>query len=236
MFVDWHLERLFSGLKTLGFELPTYFAPAYLLDSVTKLCKKNSHTNARIRITIIRGNGGLYDPENNFPNCIIQSWSLAEPNYQFNENGLVTGIYRQARKGIDDFSNIKSNNYLPYAMAASHAKKQHWNDAVLLNTSDTICDSTIANIFIVKDEQIITCPLHDGCIAGIMRRYLLESLPGLGFICMEQTLQPADLLKADEMFLTNAIRGIQWVKSCEESNFNNRISSSIFNKLLKKMD
>jgi len=231
---DWHFERLFTGLQLLEFELPAYFTPVHLARQVTALCKRNNHPVARIRITIIRGGGGLYDPEDHFPNCIIQSWSLPEDGFQLNANGLVTGIYRGAQKTMDKFSNCKSNNYLPYAMAALYAKKQQWNDAFLLNTGERVCDATIANIFIIKDETIYTCPLQEGCVAGIMRRFLLENLPANGFSLQEKKITVEDLLAADEVFLTNTIKGIRWVGHCDGSSYGNRLTKIIFDKLLKK--
>ena len=232
--IDWHFERLFHGLQMLEFELPTYFTQKYIADQVASLCQKNQHIAARVRINIFRGNGGLYDAENHFPNCIIQSWHLPEVDFQLNENGLVTGIYPDAKKTMDKFSNLKSNNYLPYTMAALHAKKQKWNDAFLLNTAGRVCDATIANIFIIKNEIICTCPLQEGCVAGIMRRFLLEYLPALGLGLQEKRITVEDLLAADEVFLTNIIKGIHWVSHCGESSYSNHLTKIIFGKLFKK--
>ena len=231
---DWHLERLFSGMDMLQFERPALFTPQQLADQVAALCKKNKHQTARVRINVFRGNGGLYDPENHSPHCIIQSWALPGNGFELNENGLVTGIYEDARKSIDGFSHLKSNNYLPYAMAALHAKKQQWNEAFLLNSAGRICDATIANIFIIKNEAIYTPSLQEGCIAGIMRRFLLETLPLHGFRIEETSITRDDLLAADELFVTNAVRGLRWVKECGPSVYTNRLTTQIFARLLKK--
>ena len=120
-------------------------------------------------------------PENHFPNCIIQSWPLEQEGFQLNENGLVTGIYSSARKTMDSFSNIKSNNYLPYAMAALHSKKQKWNDAFLLNTNGTICDSTIANVFIIKDDIILTPPAGRRLYRRYHEKVSADHLPATGY-------------------------------------------------------
>ncbi|MEJ7671501.1 MAG: hypothetical protein WKF59_01975 [Chitinophagaceae bacterium] len=70
---------------------------------------------------IFRGDGGLYDPKDHFPNYIIQTWDIE--NYKvLNPNGLHIDIYQEAIKSCDKFANLKSNNYLPYVMAALHAK------------------------------------------------------------------------------------------------------------------
>lgn len=235
-FSDWHFERLFNGLQLLQFELPAYFTSQYLSGLIISLIKKNRHNSARIRINIVRGNGGLYDPENHFPNCIIQSLPLTAPAFQLNENGLVTGIYNEARKAVDSFSHIKSNNYLPYSMAALHARRNRWNDALVLNTSGRVCDATIANVFIVKNEIVYTCPLSEGCVAGIIRRYLLQHLEIHGFTVQQQAITVDDLYTADEVFLTNTIKGIRWISHCGPAVYTNRLTTSIFNKLLKKID
>jgi branched-chain amino acid aminotransferase len=232
-FMDWHFERLFNGLQLLEFELPAWFTPSYLAAQVSALCKKNRHPTARIRINIIRGNGGLYDPEDHFPNCIIQSWPLPDAGFQLNQNGLVTGIYYGAKKSMDSFSGIKSNNYLPYSMAALYAKKQQWNDAFILNTDGRVCDASIANVFIIKNEILYTSPLTEGCVAGIMRKHLLENLALNGFTIQEQEISVDNLLAADEVFLTNAIKGIRWVGHCGTATYTNQFTTRIFTRLLK---
>jgi branched-chain amino acid aminotransferase len=231
---DWHLERLFRGMDLLQFECPALFTPALLAGQVAALCKKNKHKTARVRINIFRGNGGLYDPENHAPHCIIQSWALPGNGFELNENGLVAGIYTEARKSMDAFAHLKSNNYLPYAMAALHAKKQQWNEAFLLNSAGRICDASIANIFIIKNDTIYTPSLQEGCVAGIMRRFLLENLPLHGFRVEEASITPEDLLAADEVFVSNAVRGLRWVKECGPSNYTNYMSTQVFARLLKK--
>ena len=128
---------------------------------------------ARIRLMIFRGNGGIFDPEDLNPNFIIESWPLTNSS-GLNENGLTVDIFPGAKKSCDSFSNIKSNNYLPYVMAGLFAKKNKLNDCILLNSFDRVCDSAIANVFIIKKNKIYTPPLTEGCVAGVMRRWMLE--------------------------------------------------------------
>ncbi|HTL09399.1 MAG TPA: aminotransferase class IV [Chitinophagaceae bacterium] len=228
-----HFNRLFKGLSLLGFELPRLFTPQALADQAVALCKKNQQATARVRINLFRGNGGVYDPENHAPHCIIESWALPSPDFALNENGLVTGIYADARKPMDAFANLKTNQYLPYLMAAIHAKKERWNEVFVLNTSGRICDASIANVFIVKNNTICTPPLSEGGIAGVMRGFLLDQLPQQQLTVVEQPITIDDLLNADEVFLTNAVRGIRWVAHCDASTYGNQCSSFIFQKLLK---
>lgn len=231
----YHFERLFQGLQLLQFQLPSYFNAAYLTQQVAALCKKNQHGQlVRIRLMVFRGNGGLYDPQNHLPNYIIESWDLSTTYGQLNENGLVVDIYPDAKKAIDKFSNLKSNNYLPYAMAALYAKQHHLNDCLLLNSNNNICDATIANIFIIKDDIVVTPPLMEACVAGVMRRHLITGLPALGYKVFEKILTEKDVEDADEIFLTNAMYGMRWVKQCGLKQYSNKITTSIYNALVKK--
>jgi branched-chain amino acid aminotransferase len=229
----YHFERLFNGLQLLQFELPSFFKPQYLSDQIELLCDKNGHASARIRLAVFRGNGDVFDPENHFPNTIIQSMPLADERFMLNENGLVTGIYSTATKNADVFANLKSNNYLPYTMAALYSKQQQWNEALLLNNAGRICDATIANVFIVKNDKISTPALGEGCVGGVMRRWLIEQLPLAGYVIEERQITVDDILQADEIFLTNAIKGVRWVQQCDKSKYNNRIAKAIYNDLLK---
>lgn len=233
---DYHFERLFASLELLQFEKPDFFTAAYLQEQTRELAKKNNHSKlARIRLMIFRGNGGLYDPNDHFPNHIIQTWELDPSNNFLNENGLRIGIFRDARKVYDRYSQVKSNNYLSYAMAALWAKQKHLDDALLLNSNNRITDATIANVFIVKDGLIKTPSLEDGCVSGVMRRHLLSCMRKENMPAEETTIEVEDLLNASEVFLTNSICGIRWVKSCGKSNYLNKISSLLHRQFVSKL-
>lgn len=233
LFANYHFERLFSSLALLQFDLPSYFTPDYLQEQVLALAKKNYHNKlARIRLMIYRGDGGLYDPQNHFPNYLIQTWDLNPANNHLNENGLIIDVFEGAVKHADAYSAIKSNNYLGYAMAALWVKQQHINDAILLNPFGRVADATIANVFIIKDGFAKTPLLSEGGINGIMRRNLLEKLPSIGIGAQETTLTVQDLLEADELFLTNSIYGIRWVKKLREKEYGNNTAALIFKRII----
>ncbi len=230
---EFHFERLFMGLDLLQFELPKNFNEAVLENKIISLIKKNNHSaSARIRLMVFRGGGGIFDPENLHPNYIIESWLL--PNDMgLNENGLVVDVFQGARKSCDSFSNLKSNNYLRYVMAGLYAKKNKLNDCILLNSFDRVCDSVIANIFIVKKGKIFTPSLSEGCVAGVMRRWLLEKFDLKKIKILETKLSINDILNADELFLTNSIYNLRWVKSFREKNYGNKISKEIYENILQ---
>lgn len=228
-----HLNRLWLGMELLKFDIPKLFNKAFIEDQMNKLVSKNKHLPARIRLMVFRADGGLYDPENLKPNFVIQSWPLLTATHELNNNGLDLCIYRDARKSCDAFANIKHNNYLPYLMGALHAKTQQCNDAIILNQEGYVCDSTIANIFLIKDKRIITPSLQQGCVAGTMRAFLIETLQLIDYEIVETTVSIDMLASADEVFLTNAIYNIRWVKSIENNQYGVEEIQKIFYQLSK---
>ena len=223
-----HFERLFSGMRQLMFLVPGWLTAAFLAEQIQHLIAANQHKCiSRIRLMIFRGSGGLYDfSELNF---LIESFPLDATAVK---DDLVIGIFGEARKSQDRYASIKSNNFLPYVMAAHYAKNAGWDDALILNASDRIADSTIANLFIIKDNLISTPALTEGCVAGVMRRYLLEKLKSASYQVAETTITPALLYAADEVFLTNAVSGIRRVKTAGDTHYRSSLSTQISNEFL----
>lgn len=229
----YHSARLLATLDKMQFEKPAWFNTDIIKESIIELVKQNQHGKlARVRLTVFRGEGGIYDPVNHRPHILIQSWPLNPENNKLNENGLVIGEYTGGFKAADSFANLKSNNYLLYAMAALQVKQQHWNDALVNNHRGNYADATIANVWLIKNGLIFTPPLSDGPVAGTMRRFLLDNLAAAGFTVAEKTLGKQDLPEADEVFLSNAIYGIKWVRQFEGRSFLSAITESIHAKLI----
>ena len=228
IFADEHFARLWKGMGVLQFDIPKYFSPDVLLQQANALLKKNDHQKkARIRITIFRGNGGLYDAADHNPNYIIETWPLTEDTGGWNSNGLVLGIYEAAKKSCDILSNLKHNNYLPYVLAALHAKQQKWNDAIVLNSFERVCDTTIANIFYCKEESIYTPALSEGCVAGVVRKKIIIALKENGVNLVEKAITVEEILTAEEVFLTNSILDIRWVRSIADKQYTNLLTRKI---------
>ena len=208
LFSELHFERLFHGFEVLKFNVPEFFLAEKLQAEAIELCRRNQcEALARVRLSVSRGSGGLHDGDENL-NYVIECSPLKNKE----EKGLVIDIFPDAGKSCDVFSNLKSANFLPYVMAAKFAKENHLDDCLVLNMHGRICDSTIANIFWIKDEEIFTPPLSEGCVAGVMRRHLKEKLQATSYRLGERVCEIPDLENADEIFLTNVIRGIRSVK------------------------
>lgn len=230
---NYHFERLFSGLSLLKFELPGHFTKEKIKAGILQLCKRNGCEGlARVRLSVFRGNGGLYDEDKSLQ-YIVECWPLNNSISKLNENGLVINIYNDGEKSCNKFSNLKSANFLVYSMAALYAKENKLNDCLVLNTKGNIADSTIANVFIIKNGVIITPGLEEGCINGVIRRHLLKVMRDSGEDVLEAAVAVSDLNAASEIFLTNAIHGIRWVRQLGYKNYTNTKTVEIYNRFIK---
>jgi branched-chain amino acid aminotransferase len=225
---SYHFDRLFSSLAIMGFTIPALMTAGKWREQIILLCEKNKcESLARVRLSVFRGNGGVFESLDDFQYS-IECWSLSESVNQLNENGLVIDIFPDARKSCDKFSNLKSANYLPYIMAARYAKEHKLNECLVLNVHERIADATIANIFLLKEGNLITPPLSDGAVNGTMRRYLMEKVK-----VEEKGISESDLQEAEEIFLTNAISGMRWVKSFRGKNYSSLQTKKIYQELIQ---
>ncbi len=226
---QFHFERLLNGMKLLQFDIPEFFTPANLESDILALCEKNRiETGAIIRMVIFRSDGGLYDLDDMRPNYIIQSMAFHQlPPVKDEGKGIVIDVYPDASKACNVFSSIKSNNFLPYLMGVIYAKQNRLDDCVILNQFGRIADATAANVFCIKDKIICTPPLSEGGVSGVTRRFLLKELPIAGFKVEEIPLTVEELETADEVFLTNAIRGIRLVDQFKNKKYTPQISKAV---------
>ncbi len=230
-----HFERLFHGLNVLKFDIPPFFNPDFLDKKIHDLLEKNQHTkSARVRLSVFRGDGGIFDLQNSQPNYVIESWKLLNVD-GLNENGFVVDIFPDAAKSCDIFSNLKSNNYLPSVMAGLFAEEQKLNESIIMNCKGNVCESAIANIFIVNQNEIFTPPLSEGCVAGVMRRWLLEKFSVEKYSVKEKSISIDDLLSADELFLTNSIYYLRWVKTLRQKNYVNKVAKEIYEHVINSI-
>ncbi|MFY7839230.1 MAG: aminotransferase class IV [Lacibacter sp.] len=233
---DLHWDRLIRSLPVLFFNQPPHFTKEYLKKALLQLAQRNNCFDAaRVRIMIFKGEGGIWEKPTQAFHCLLQCWPIEQKEIRMNENGLDIGVFENGRKACDEISNCKTNNYLLYALAAQYAKAQKWNECIVLNQFNRVSDATIANIFFVKNKSIYTPALTEGCIAGVMRTYMLTSLPQNGFSIEEGVFTPEQLADADEIFFTNAMNGLRWVKQWNEKHFTPQLAPLIFQQIIKPL-
>jgi len=219
-----HFDRLFLGLKMLQIE--HRLMATELSQFISELCQKNNCMDlARVRLAVFRN-------EENRANYVIEASELSDEVNRWNEKGLRIDLYPYSRKNADAFSNLKSANFLPYVLAGLYAKEKGIDDAIVLNAFNLICDSSKANIFLIRNKEIFTPSLHQGCVSGVMRRFLLDELKKNGYRVHQEEISEQDMEEADEVFLTNSIYDIRWVQSFRGKKYSFEACLSIY-KLIK---
>lgn len=225
LYFEKHLSRLKSGMKYLGmswhddFNFQNLYLLIRHLDQVNDL-----KGNGRIRIEVFREGGGFYTPESNNVSYLIEANSLNEKEYRLNETGLKVDFFNEIKKPLNRLSNLKSSNALCFVMASMHRIKSAMDDCIILNTEGNIAEAISSNIFIVSKEDVITPSVEQGCTAGVMREVVIELLKEKGKKVIESKIAQDDLLRADELFLTNVIDGIKWVGAIRDRRYFNVLS------------
>lgn len=232
-FLDLHVNRLHQGMRVLKMQIPGFLHRDYLKRNITSLLQKNRYYGgARVKLTVYRDGIGLFTPETNEIGVLVESSELEFDKYTLNEKGYTIGIFKEVVKPNNILSNIKHCNALIYILAGLHKKEHAWDECMILNEKLHLCESISSNLFLLKDKQIYTPALEEGCVAGTMRQTMLELLQNTEYtINANASLTVQDLLLADEVFLTNAINGIRWVLAFEKKRYYNRVSKMLINKL-----
>ncbi len=231
----YHFERLFNGIKLVKFQIPPMFKAHKLRGEISGICKKNKCAElARIRLSVFRGDGGL-NIKNTQLQYLIECWPADTSVNAINKNGYTIDIFPGMQKTCDVFSNLKSANFLPYVMAAQFAKEKKLDDCLINNIKGQIADATIANIFLIKGGLTITPALGEGCVNGVMRKYLVEKLKARGYELREGVVTKNDMETFDEVFLTNAMYGIRWVDRFRDKIYVNTQSLKIYKEFVEPL-
>lgn len=219
---DLHYQRLKAGASVLGLEPPD---EERLLKDISALCHHNDVvSSARVRLSIFREAGGN-------TGFVIEAQPVEPLPELLPAAGLTTGFVDDVKRGHDALSPFKTSSYLPYAWAWSKACEKGWGEAILSNHYNRPCDASRANIWMVKNGELLAPPLSEGGIDGVMKRYLLSLLPSLQIPFREVTITREALLKADEIFFTNAIIGLQWAARLDDRVYGNSLAQQIYPRL-----
>ncbi len=233
-FFEEHMNRLIHGMKVLKYIIPDNFTvfKKKLEDEILQLMFKNKlFKSARVRLTVFRKSGGLYTPVTNEIEYIITASDPGNEKYLINNSGCLIDIYDEIKKPINKFSPYKTANSLIYSLAGVYKADHKLDDCLICNDRGNIIESISSNIFLVINKSLITPPIEDGCINGIIRKQIINFAKLYEIECTERSVQENDLLKADEIFLTNSINGIKWVVAYKEKRYFRKISNFFINKL-----
>lgn len=224
--VNLHFDRLTKGMKMLGMEIPMYLSIEFIEKEITRTLNKNRiFGSARVRLTIFREEGGYYSPLNSKVSLVIQTIPLEYNFFEYNKKGFVIDFFTDIRKPINSLSGIKSCNALLYVMAGIYKQRIGVDDCIIINDQNRVSETISSNLFYVIGDNIYTPSLSEGCVDGVMRKLAISTAKSLGFKVFDNaSINPQELLHADEMFLTNAVKGVQWIVGLRERRFFNKKS------------
>jgi len=209
-FLQAHWQRLCASALIL--KIPISFELAAIAQIIKALLEKNGieKGSAAIRLTLTRGIGprGLLPPVHAEPTLMVTCSKLSE----YNKKNYKLIVSSMVRNEYSPLSNIKSINYLDHILARIEAEKQGADDAIILNTKRNVAETTIANIFAIKNNIIYTPKRTDGALPGIIRQILLKILQKNKIMIEEKTFDLEFLLSSDEVFLTNSLIQIRPIK------------------------
>lgn len=235
-FADLHADRLQKGMKILKLEGYSQIDAYFLKDKVEEICKRNKiGQNAKLRLTVFRNAGGLYTPTNNKHAYALEVQALDSPYFEINGKGLIMDIYKEIPKPVNKLSNLKTCNSLTYVMAGIYKQQMQLDEAFILNQDGFLCETISANVFLVYNQQIFTPALSEGCIGGVMRQVVMQLAKKFDLEMIEAQINPEILNQAEEVFITNATKGIQWVMGFNRKRYFNEVSRFLLDKLNKEI-
>jgi branched-chain amino acid aminotransferase len=231
LFLEAHLQRLYAGMEVLEYEWNDQLLKTILNEEIKRLLIRNRlKEGARLRITIFRNDGGRYTPETNTVSILLET-SPEMNHYQLNDSGLSIGVFDEIFKPIHIFNSLKSANALLFVKAGLTKTKKQVDDLIILNSKGLVCETISSNIFMIIHKRLITPPLSEGCLPGIMRQNILALAPKLGLEVLETPVGVNALDQAEEVFISNSINGVQWIKGYESKRYFHKISKRIIDEL-----
>jgi branched-chain amino acid aminotransferase len=207
--LDYHWSRIEFTADVLSASLPSKFGFDALESQILDLASVNDAVaNARVRLQFYRKGTGLYLPEDDELGYSITMDKISHSRFEAGE-GIKAGMRDDCYKAVSMVSDLKNSSALMYVQAAQFARAEGWDDCILTNHYGQICEALQSNIVIVKGDKMFTPELDSGCVNGVMRSFLLWVTEGA---IEEKEIEVDELLNADEIILTNAVRGIHWIR------------------------
>jgi branched-chain amino acid aminotransferase len=231
-FPEMHIDRIQKGMKLLKFDNYSLIDTWFIREKTEELIRRNKvGADARIRLTIFRDSGGFYTPDSNKFAYLLELHKLDDSQYVLNKKGLIIDVYDEVPKPVNILSNSKTSNALIYVLAGIYKNQNALDEVLILNQNGFLCESVSSNVFVVYDRKLYTPALNEGCIAGVMRQVVMRLAKENNIELVEAQINPDILNEADEVFLTNAAKGIQWVMGYNHKRYFNEVSRFLNEKL-----
>lgn len=233
LFWEDHYFRLMSSMRILRMEIPMEFTPEFLEAEIQKTIAANAAADAwRVKVLVWRKEGGTYRPEDRGVEYLIDAREIDAPFYTLNDAHYEVELFKDHFINSGLLSTLKTNNKAIHVLGSIYAEENGYENCLLLNENKQVIEALNGNIFLVKGETIKTPPPEDGCLKGILRKQLISIIAQLPDYKFEETsISPFELQKADELFITNVIAGIQPVSKYRKKEFSHEVAKDLLAKL-----
>lgn len=225
IFWEDHYFRLMASMRMLRMKIPMEFTLEFLEKEILKtVAVLEDGASFRVRLNVFRKDGGLYTPKTNAINYLIEA---SESNYKTKETYEID-VFKDFYNYSGLLSTIKTNNRMLNTLASIYANENDLDNCILVNERKGVVEVANANIFIVKNNIVKTPALTEGCIKGVVRSKVIDILiKNKDFTIEETVISPFEIQKADEVFITNAIMGIQAVTKYKKKSFNTDLAGKL---------
>ncbi len=230
LWLEEHHSRLTLSMHLLDMELATHLTPLMMLREIRKVCEANGCSNARVRFSVYRQGEGHYAPTGVEAGFVITMAAVEELPYPTGE-GLRIGTYTDHVKPFNRLAGLKSAAALLYVLAGQWVSNQGYDEALILNDQGRVAEAVSSNVILVKNGELLTPAYTEACLAGIMKEVVLVEANKMDIDSRTALITLDDLRTADEIWLTNTIKGIQWVREWEGKVFTGKLASTIQQKL-----
>lgn len=211
LFLEDHYFRLMASLRIVRMEIPMAFTMEYMEEQVLLLTDSMPTAPAfRARLSFFRKPGGFYLPVDNNVEFLITAAPLEAPLYAIAEGTYEVDLFRDFYVTKQLLSTLKSTNKMVHITGSIFADENGLDNCLLLNDEKNVVEALQGNLFMLTGNKLVTPPVADGCLNGIMRKQVLAIARKIeGLEVEEVSISPFDLQKADELFITNVIMGIR---------------------------
>lgn len=233
LFSEEHYFRLMASMRIVRMKIPMDFTLEFFENQVISLTDVLSISNsARVRITVFRNEGGLYLPDQNTISYVIEATSLSSKKYEITQDNFEVDLFKDSFVSAQLLSTLKTTSKILNVTASIFAKENDLNTCLLLNDKKNVVEAIAGNLFMLSGNKLITPPISEGCLNGIMRKQIIKVMkdfPEIEF--SEAIISPFDLQKADELFVTNVIQGIQPITKYRKKEFKTTFSAQLLDKI-----
>ena len=233
LFLEDHYFRLMATMRIVRMEIPMNFTMEYFEEQILNLTATfDSAPSYRVRFNVFRQPGGLYLPKTNKVDFFVTAAALENAMYSFDAAAYEVELFKDFHQTKQLLSTLKSNNKLVQITGSIFAAENGCQNCLLMNDEKNVVEALQSNLFMRNGNVLITPPVSDGCLNGIMRKQILGMARKMENLeVVETSISPFDLQKADELFLTNVIQGIQPVTKYRKKEYKTELASELLTKL-----